>query len=115
MDKKSFSPGFFCQLGVDDYCSQNRCFTGRDTGYEQCFQILLDTHPDILMAAHWGPLPVSPEYLRKSMTLFRERQGIYDRLFPHKNANFGLDHVGFVLILTGRLLFLAAWLKWKRE
>jgi hypothetical protein len=89
--KVFFTGDSFANWGVDDYCSQNRCFTGHDAGYEQCFQILLDTRPDILMAAHWGPLPVSPEYLRKSMTLFRERQGIYDRLFPHKNANFGLD------------------------
>ena len=89
--KVFFTGDSFANWGVDDYCSQNRCFTGRDTGYEHCFQILLDTQPDILMAAHWGPLPVSPEYLKKSMTLFRERQGIYDRLFPHKNANFGSD------------------------
>jgi glyoxylase-like metal-dependent hydrolase (beta-lactamase superfamily II) len=86
-----FTGDSFANWGVDDYCSQNRCFTGRDMGYEQCFQILLDTRPDILMAAHWGPVPVSQEYLRKSMALFREREGLYNRLFPHKNANFGSD------------------------
>ena len=89
--KVFFTGDSFANWGVDDYCSQNRCFTGRDTGYEQCFQILLDTRPDILMAAHWGPLPVSAEYLRKSMDLFREREKICDRLFPHKNGNFGSD------------------------
>jgi glyoxylase-like metal-dependent hydrolase (beta-lactamase superfamily II) len=89
--KVFFTGDSFANWGVDDYCSQNRCFTGRNTGYEQCFQILLDTRPDILMAAHWGPLPVSPEYLRKSMDLFRERETICDRLFPHKNGNFGSD------------------------
>jgi glyoxylase-like metal-dependent hydrolase (beta-lactamase superfamily II) len=89
--KVFFTGDSFANWGVDDYCSQNRCFTGRDTGYELCFQILLDTRPDILMAAHWGPLPVSPEYLRKSMVSFRERQKIQDRLFPHKDGNFGTD------------------------
>ena len=89
--KVFFTGDSFANWGVDDYCSQNRCFTGRDTGYEKCFQILLDTRPDILMAAHWGPLPVSPEYLRKSLDLFREREKICNRLFPHKNGNFGTD------------------------
>ena len=89
--KVFFTGDSFANWGVDDYCSQNRCFTGRNTGYEQCFQILLDTRPDILMAAHWGPLPVSPEYLKKSMALFRDRQKISDRLFPHKDGNFGTD------------------------
>ena len=89
--KVFFTGDSFANWGVDDYCSQNRCFTGRNTGYEQCFQILLDTRPDILMAAHWGPLPVSPEYLKKSMALFRDRQKISDRLFPHEDGNFGTD------------------------
>ena len=89
--KVFFTGDSFANWGVDDYCSQNRCFAGRNTGYEQCFQILLDTRPDILMAAHWGPLPVSPEYLRKSMDLFREREKICNSLFPHKNGNFGSD------------------------
>jgi len=89
--KVFFTGDSFANWGVDDYCSQNRCFTGRNTGYEQCFQILLDTRPDILMAAHWGPLPVSPEYLDKSMALFRERERIYRRIFPHKDGNFGTD------------------------
>jgi len=89
--KVFFTGDSFANWGVDDYCSQNRCFTGRNNGYEQCFQILLDTRPDILMAAHWGPLPVSPDYLKKSMALFRDRQKISDRLFPHKDGNFGTD------------------------
>jgi len=89
--KVFFTGDSFANWGVDDYCSQNRCFLGPDAGYEKCFQILLQTQPDILMAAHWGPLPVSTEYLTKSIALFRERAKLYQSLFPHNDVNFGTD------------------------
>jgi len=89
--KVFFTGDSFANWGVDDYCSQNRCFIGPDVGYERCFQILLQAQPNILMAAHWGPLPVSLEYLKKSLTLFREREGLYQKLFPHSDVNFGTD------------------------
>jgi len=89
--KVFFTGDSFANWGVDDYCSQNRCFVGRDTGYEKCFQILLQTQPDILMAAHTGPLPVSPELLKRSMALFRERERLYQKLFSHSDVNFGTD------------------------
>jgi glyoxylase-like metal-dependent hydrolase (beta-lactamase superfamily II) len=81
----------FANWGVDDYCSQNRCLLGRGVGYEKCIQVLLEARPDILMAAHWGPVPVSPEYLEKSRRLFEEREKLCQRLFPYDNVNFGLD------------------------
>jgi glyoxylase-like metal-dependent hydrolase (beta-lactamase superfamily II) len=89
--KVFFTGDSFANWGVDDYCSQNRCFSGRDVGYEKCFKILLDVKPDILMAAHWGPLPVSAEYLEKSLVLFQERERLYQKLFPHNDVNFGTD------------------------
>jgi glyoxylase-like metal-dependent hydrolase (beta-lactamase superfamily II) len=89
--KAFFTGDSFANWGIDDYCSQNRCFLGRDTGYEKCFQILLQTQPNILVAAHWGPLPVSSEYLNRSLALLQEREKLYERLFPHKSVNFGTD------------------------
>src|SRR5207247_7403710 len=77
--------------GVDDYCSQNRCFLGPRAGYQKCFQILLRTNPDMLVAAHWGPEPVTTEYVRKTVSLFEDREKLFGRLFPHDNVNFGLD------------------------
>ncbi|MBI4219336.1 MAG: MBL fold metallo-hydrolase [Chloroflexi bacterium] len=86
-----FTGDSFANWGIDDYCSQNRCFLGRGAGYDRCFRILLETRPDVLIAAHWGPLPVSHEYLQKSIALLEERQRLASRLFPHENPNFGLD------------------------
>ncbi len=86
-----FTGDSFANFGIDDYCSQNRCFLGRDTGYEKCFKLLLDVKPDLLVAAHWGPVPVSADYLRRALELFAEREKLMTRLFPWDDANFGLD------------------------
>jgi glyoxylase-like metal-dependent hydrolase (beta-lactamase superfamily II) len=89
--KAFFTGDSFANFGIDDYCSQNRCFLGRDVGYEKCFRLLLDVKPDLLVAAHWGPLPISAEYLRRAQELFAEREKLFGRLFPWENPNFGLD------------------------
>ena len=86
-----FTGDSFANFGIDDYCSQNRCFLGRDTGYEKCFKLLLDVKPDLLIAAHWGPVPVSADYLRRALERFAEREKLFARLFPWENPNFGLD------------------------
>jgi len=86
-----FTGDSFANFGIDDYCSQNRCFLGANTGYAQCFRLLLDLKPDLLVAAHWGPLPVSPDYLRQALDLLTERESLFARLFPWDDPNFGLD------------------------
>jgi glyoxylase-like metal-dependent hydrolase (beta-lactamase superfamily II) len=89
--KVFFTGDSFSNWGIDDYCSQNRCFLGPNVGYQKCFQILLDTKPDVLVAAHWGPEPISAEYLRRTVTLFKDREKLYAKLFPHDDVNFGTD------------------------
>jgi hypothetical protein len=56
----------FANWGIDDYCSFNRNFLGKDgeiNGYGRCLRVLLELKPNLLMAAHWGPKPVSTECL----------------------------------------------------
>ena len=49
----------YADFGIDDYCSYNRNFLGKDEpGYEQCFRLLLKLKPDMLVASHWGPAAV---------------------------------------------------------
>ncbi len=86
-----FTGDSFANWGVDDYCSQNRCFLGPGIGYHKCFQILLETRPNILVAAHWGPLPISREAVARTAELFIQREELYRGLFPYENINFGLD------------------------
>jgi len=69
---------------------QSRSFAAlRMTPREGFFSNLLK--PDLLMAAHWGPQPVSEEYLQKTIQLLEERRKLTADLFPWDDSNFGLD------------------------
>lgn len=82
----------YADFGIDDYCSYNRNFLGKDEpGYEQCFRLLLKLKPDMLVASHWGPEPYSDEYMEKGLKLFEERRALFSVLFPWDDPNFGLD------------------------
>lgn len=81
----------FANFGIDDYCSYNRNFLGDEPGYEHCFRLLLRLKPDMLVAAHWGPIPCSEEYLRKALGLLKERRKILSAMLPWDDPNFGLD------------------------
>ena len=86
-----FTGDSFANFGIDDYCSQNRCFLGPDVGYEKCLQLLLRVKPDLLMAAHWGPVPISEDYLRRGLELLAERKKLFASLLAWDDPNFGLD------------------------
>ncbi len=82
----------YADFGIDDYCSNNRNFLGPDDpGYEQCYRLLLKLKPDVLVASHWGPVPYSDEYMQKGLKLFEERRGLFAKMFPWDDPNFGLD------------------------
>ncbi len=89
--KAFFTGDSFANWGVDDYCSENRCFIGEGVGYDKCLRLLLRVKPDILVAAHWRAQPITTEYVRKTLALFEERRKLYTKLLPHSNPNFGLD------------------------
>jgi len=81
----------FANFGIDDYCSQNRNLLGDEPGYEQCFRLLLQLEPDMLLASHWGPEPFSKEYVERALDLIHERGRLASALLPWENPNFGLD------------------------
>jgi diadenosine tetraphosphatase ApaH/serine/threonine PP2A family protein phosphatase len=84
----------FANWGIDDYCSYNRNFVGRDgvlRGYERCLDLLERLNPSLLVAAHWGPLPISLSYIRTTRGLLEERAKLLQPLFPWDDPNFGLD------------------------
>ena len=78
--KVFFTGDSFANWGIDDYCSQNRCFLGPDVGYEKCLQLLLEVKPHLLVAAHWGAVPVSTGYLSRTLALVQERAKLFQPL-----------------------------------
>jgi glyoxylase-like metal-dependent hydrolase (beta-lactamase superfamily II) len=89
--KVFFTGDGFSSRSFSDVCSQNRNFSGRDAGIQRCCRILLETKPDILMTAHWGPLAMTEEYLNKFISYLEARAKIYQQLLPYDDVNFGLD------------------------
>ena len=89
--KVFFTGDCFSSRSFSDVCSQNRNFSGLDVGFEKCCRILLEVKPDILMAAHWGPLPMTDAYLRKFIAYLEARERVYQQLLPYDNVNFGTD------------------------
>lgn len=84
----------FANWGIDDYCSYNRNFIGKDgetAGYGRCLRLLKELQPDLLMAAHWGPEPVTSAYLEKTAEILQERERLFSALLPWDDPNFGLD------------------------
>jgi glyoxylase-like metal-dependent hydrolase (beta-lactamase superfamily II) len=84
----------FANWGIDDYCSYNRNFIGHDgevAGYGRCLKLLSDLKPDLLVAAHWGPEPVSQACLEKTQEILRDRERLFSALIPWDDPNFGLD------------------------
>lgn len=81
----------FSNFGIDDYCIYNRNFLGEELGYRKCIRLLLTLKPDMLVAAHYGPLPFAEANLRKALELLEEREKLFGTLLPWPSPNFGLD------------------------
>jgi glyoxylase-like metal-dependent hydrolase (beta-lactamase superfamily II) len=81
----------FSNFGMDDYCSFNRNLLGEDRGFDRCLHLLKRLQPDLLVAAHYGPVPVSQAYLDKALDALSEREVLMRKLLPWDDPNFGLD------------------------
>ncbi|OGV44914.1 MAG: hypothetical protein A2017_21145 [Lentisphaerae bacterium GWF2_44_16] len=83
----SFSP-----TGIDDYCSWNRNFLGRDKGLELCVKIMRQLKPDYIFNQH---IQVGFKFTEKAydkiLKNLREREDIMLDIFPWDNPNYGTD------------------------
>lgn len=90
---------FFCgdsfgNWAIGDICSYNRNFiaeSGSVAGIERCLKLLQRLKPDMLWAAHWGPIAYSPSYVEKTLDVLAARVTQLKALLPWEDPNFGLD------------------------
>jgi hypothetical protein len=54
-------------------------------------RLLLMLKPDMLIAAHFGPVPFAEESLKQALALLKQREQLFGELFPWDSPNFGLD------------------------
>jgi glyoxylase-like metal-dependent hydrolase (beta-lactamase superfamily II) len=91
-DRLFLSGDSFANFGIDDYCAYNRNFLGtEEPGYRKCIDLLFSLKPDMLIAAHHGPVAFIPDSLSKAAALLEQRKALYAKLFPWDDPNFGLD------------------------
>ncbi len=81
----------FNNWAIEDHTSHNRNLLGDGQGYERCLRLLLDLKPDLLLASHWGPLPISDNYVQRTSEMLEQRRGLLETILPWEDVNFGLD------------------------
>lgn len=78
--------------GLDDYCSYNRNFLGRDEGYDFCLRLLEKLRPVLLFNSHIDKaFALTPADLKAWRRKLRERERILRELFPWNDPNYGID------------------------
>lgn len=87
-----FSGDSFTPTGIDDYCSWNRNFLGRDVGFRCCVRMIRELKPDIIFNQHVevGFHFTDPAWDRIDATL-EARERLLADLLPWPHPDFGTD------------------------
>ena len=87
-----FSGDSFCPTGFDDYCPQNRNFTGRNRGFHKCLDIIERTKPTCIANQHQEKAFVYTkkeiDFLQKNLD---EREGLLCAITPWQSPDYSLD------------------------
>ena len=87
-----FAGDSFTMSGIDDYCSQNRNFLGKNEGFDRCLKLMQDLTPTHIFNCHVGP---AFDFTLEELNFMREnlaqREKIYGKLFPWDSPNYGMD------------------------
>ena len=82
----------FAPTGFDDYCPQNRNFTGRNRGYHKCLDIIEKTKPGCIINQHQEKAFVYTEkeiaFLRESL---EQREPLLNALTMWPSPDYSLD------------------------
>jgi glyoxylase-like metal-dependent hydrolase (beta-lactamase superfamily II) len=90
--KMLFTGDSFTPFGLDDYCSGNRNFLGKDLGYDYCITLLQKLKPTYLFNQHLGnPWSFDNEQLRFIKKNLARRVKLFTKLFPLDSPNYGID------------------------
>lgn len=83
----------FTPSGIDDYCLQNRNFTGEDQGFLYCLRVLKGLKPDVwLVNQHVEPtFRFSAEQFGRMEQELRKRAELIKHLSPWPGADYAID------------------------
>jgi glyoxylase-like metal-dependent hydrolase (beta-lactamase superfamily II) len=78
--------------GIDDYCTYNRNWLGRNVGYRYCLGLVERLRPTHMFHCHVDDaFTFTPEEIRFMQKNLDEREELFGQLFPWEHANYGLD------------------------
>ena len=82
----------FTMAGIDDYCAQNRCWLGRDVGFDRCVALIEKLQPTHIFNCHVNDaFAFTPEECRTMRHNLAEREELFAELLAWDNPNYGMD------------------------
>jgi glyoxylase-like metal-dependent hydrolase (beta-lactamase superfamily II) len=90
--KVLFGGDSFSPAGIDDYCSGNRNFSGKERGFRYCIDLIRDIRPDFIINQHQDKaFRFSDEELDCMDRTLAARERLLSALMPWDNPDFGTD------------------------
>ncbi|MBM3890037.1 MAG: MBL fold metallo-hydrolase [Verrucomicrobia bacterium] len=87
-----FAGDSFTAAGIDDYCAWNRCWLGRDVGFDRCVALLERLRPTHIFNCHVAnAFEFAPDQYRFMRANLAEREKLFAELLPWDHPNHGLD------------------------
>lgn len=87
-----FAGDSFTMSGIDDYCSGNRNWLGKETGFDRCLKLIQDLKPTHIFNCH---VDKAFKFTQREIQFMRDnlaqREIIYGQLFPWDSPNYGMD------------------------
>jgi glyoxylase-like metal-dependent hydrolase (beta-lactamase superfamily II) len=90
--KVLFAGDSFSPAGIDDYCSGNRNFSGKERGFRYCIDLIRDLRPDFIINQHQDKaFRFSNEQLDYMDRALAEREKLLSAIMPWDSPDFGTD------------------------
>lgn len=90
--KVLFAGDSFSPSGIDDYCSDNRNFSGKGEGFRYCINLIRKLQPDFIINQHQDKaFRFSDDELDFMEKVLVERENMLSEILPWENPNFGTD------------------------
>lgn len=87
-----FAGDSFTPAGIDDYCALNRNWLGRGAGFQACLDLMQRIKPTDVFNCHVDvAFDFTADQYRAMQENLDEREGLFGRLFPWEQANYGMD------------------------
>lgn len=82
----------FTPAGIDDYCVQNRCWLGRDVGFDRCVALIERLRPTHIFNCHVNDaFAFTAEQCQTMRKNLADREKLFGQLLAWEHPNYGLD------------------------